>query len=94
MAYVTTNPPQLISKAIAEKGQIWEYRSTDASTVVDATGYFTNAKKLGMRLGDRVNVHDTDASPYAVTTHTVVAINADGSADLANADFSAASNSD
>jgi hypothetical protein len=70
MAYSTSNPPRLISQAIASL-RMWEYASTDAGTVVDASGYFTNGYDLGMRAGDTVRVVDTDASPVAVTMHTV-----------------------
>lgn len=86
MAYSTSNPPYLVSKAIAEKGQTWRYESEDAATVVDGDGYITNAEKLGMRVNDTVEVVDTDATPPITTRHTVVTINADGSADLSNSD--------
>lgn len=87
MAYSTSNPPKLIGKAVSQAGQIWEYRSTDAATVVDGSGYITNAKSLGMKVGDRVYVHDTDASPYTITEHVVISVNAStGAADLSNSD--------
>jgi hypothetical protein len=60
----------------------WDYSSTDAGSAVDASGYITNAKALGMKVGDIVRVTDTDASPVIVTLHRVVAINTNGSADL------------
>ena len=86
MAYSTSNPPMLVTKAIGGKGNIWRYQSTDAAAVVDGDGYITNAKQLGMVLYDTVQVVDTDAVPPITTNHTVVAINANGSADLSNAD--------
>ena len=61
----------------------WSYESEDASTVVDAAGYITNASKLGMKVGDIVYVTDTNASPIIVTTHVVTAITA-GAADLSD----------
>jgi hypothetical protein len=70
MSYSTSNPPRLVTQGIAGL-RVWEYASTDASTVVDASGYFTNGYDLGMRAGDSVRVVDTDASPVAVTMHTV-----------------------
>lgn len=94
MAYDVSNPPQLLGKAIGGRGQVWEYRSTDASTVVDGNGYITNAKELGMKAGDVVYVHETDASPYTVTFHTVAAINANGSADLNTAASTSGTNGD
>lgn len=94
MAYVTTNPPKLTVAGLAGNGNIWVYKSTDAATTVDGTGYITNAKDLGMKQGDLVLVHQTNASPYTVTIHTVAAINADGSADLNNAASTSGTNSD
>ena len=70
MAYATTNPPRLISQSIASL-RMWEYASADPTATVDASGYFTNGYDLGMRAGDSVRVVDTDASPVAVTMHTV-----------------------
>jgi hypothetical protein len=81
MAYSATNPPRLAGQAVVG-GRIWEYRSTDAAADVDGDGYITDAVALGMKVGDLVLVHDTDASPYTVTIHTVGVLNADGSADL------------
>lgn len=68
--YSTSNPPALVSQAIAGPRQ-WVYSSVDAGTVVDGSGYFTNGYDLGMRAGDSVRVIDNDASPVAVTSHTV-----------------------
>jgi hypothetical protein len=85
MAYSTSNPPRLVVPSFTNvSGEIglWDYSSTDAGTSVDASGYITNAKSLGMKAGDIVRVTDTDASPVTVTSHRVVAINTDGSADL------------
>lgn len=86
MAYVTTNPPYLVSKAIGGKGNTWRYESTDPAATVDGDGYITNAESLGMKVNDTVEVVDTDATPPITTRHTVVAINANGSADLSNSD--------
>lgn len=82
MAYATTNPPQLVQSAIAGFGQRWRYESADAAADADTDGYFTNAQDLGMKVGDIVEVVDTDT--YLTTTHFVEAINADGSANLAD----------
>lgn len=70
MAYSTSNPPRLVSQPIAGN-RLWQYTSTDAGSVVDASGYFTDGYNLGMRAGDTVIVIDNDASPVAVTMHTV-----------------------
>lgn len=85
MAYSTSNPPRLVLPSFTNvSGEIgvWDYSSTDAGTSVDASGYITNASALGMKVGDLVRVTDTDASPVIITQHRVVAINANGSADL------------
>ncbi len=85
MAYSTSNPPRLTVPSFTNvSGEIgrWDYSSTDAASAVDASGYITNAKALGMKVGDVVTVCDTDASPPILTSHRVVAVNTDGSADL------------
>jgi hypothetical protein len=86
MAYSTNTPPELISGApLTGSGKKWIYKSTDAASVVRVSGYFSNARELGMQVGDNVEVHDTDASPYIVTTHVVSAINSTtGAADLSD----------
>jgi hypothetical protein len=86
MAYSTSSPPSLISAGpLTGSGKKWQYKSTDANTVVRVAGYISNARALGMLVGDIVEVHDTDASPYIVTTHVVSAINATtGAADLSD----------
>lgn len=98
MAYSTSSPPRLVLPSFTNvSGEIgvWDYSSTDAGTVVDASGYITNAKALGMKVGDVVRVTDTDASPVIVTQHRVVAINSDGSADLTDGNtFIVGTNSD
>lgn len=82
MAYSTDNPPSLIvcGGVGGVNPQVWSYSSADAGSDVDDDGYFTNAKELGMNVGDVVFVRDTDTQ--ATTTHVVKAINSNGSADL------------
>lgn len=87
--YVTSAPPKLLMGSFTNSTfspAIWTYYSTDAASTVDASGYITNAKDLGMKVSDIVLVQDTDASPIIITTHRVVTINTDGSADLSNGD--------
>jgi hypothetical protein len=85
MAYTTSNPPALVAQGIGGVAKIFQYRSTDASTVVDADGYVTNGKDLGMGVGDAVVVVDTDASPPQVGMAYVNAVNANGSVDITDA---------
>lgn len=83
MAYATSNPPALVSGGpLTGAGQVWVYRSSDAAATVDAAGYITNAKALGMRIGDLVRV--TNTLNNITTTHQVVNITAAGAADLAD----------
>lgn len=83
MAYVTTNPPRLTAGplsafgAASGKGQIWVYQSADALATVVAANYITNAKDLGMQVGDVVMVDDT-VTP-AIAWARVTAVTATGS---------------
>ena len=52
MAYSTSNPPFLMVPSIGSKSALWGYSSTDGSTTVIATGYFTDGKALGMKVED------------------------------------------
>lgn len=95
MAYSTSNPPKLLVPAFASSGpSLWSYDSTDAATAVDASGYVTNAKDLGIKAGDVVWVTDTDASPPVTTIHRVVAVNTNGSADISDFGASISTNTD
>lgn len=80
MAYSTSNPPALKSPSpLTGAGQTWAYRSTDVATDVDAAGYFTNGDALGMKVGDIVEVCDTDTST-TITLHRVTTVTAGGAA--------------
>lgn len=80
MAYATSNPPILETQSIAGPRR-WSYSSADASTVVDASGYFTNGYELGMRINDTIMVTDTDTG---LTTSHVVVSEADPTVDIAD----------
>ena len=82
MAYATSNPPFLVSQGLGGKGRQWRYESADAGSAVDLDGYISNGKALGMQVNDLVQVVDTDTG--ATTSHVVVAVNANGSVDLAD----------
>lgn len=77
MAYSTSNPPFLKSGPLTGPGKTWGYRSTDVATDVDAVGYFTNGHALGMRVGDIVEVFDTDTNDV-MTLHRVITATAGG----------------
>jgi hypothetical protein len=78
MSYSTSNPPALKSASpLTGPGQTWVYRSTDVATDVDAVGYFTNGHALGMKVGDIVEVFDTDTNDV-LTLHRVITSTAGG----------------
>lgn len=84
MAYSTDNPPALMTQGLGGAGGAkWSYDSTDAATVVRVDGYITDAKDLGMKVGDTVEQFDSAGGTVA-HTYAVVAIQADGSADLSD----------
>jgi len=96
MAYDTATPPKLVMPAPMGQGPgIWSYDSTDAAATVDGAGYITNAKALGMKVGDVVLVTDTDASPRIITSHLVASVNATtGVGDLSDGVTLGSTNSD
>ena len=85
MAYVTTNPPAMISQRTgASAGAIWWYTSTDAKATVDGSGYISNADALGIKAGDLLIALDNDASPLELSLHIVSTVTAGGGADLSD----------
>mgnify|MGYP001402938270 CR=1 FL=1 len=87
MAYSTSTPPKLLVPSFDGNGPaLWTYLSTDAASVVDASGYITNGGDLGMKVSDLVLSVDTDASPPVASTHTVVTVSttAPGAVNLSN----------
>lgn len=83
MAYVSTNPPQLLA-TVAGGLQLWAYASADVHTDVDATDYFTNGHALGMRVNDFVMVGKTTAT-IGATFHLVTTSTAGGAATVSPA---------
>ena len=93
MAYATSNPPALMTPRVGGGVAMWHYNHDDAATVVRVDGYITNAKELGMAIGDII--FQTDLTGNAVAhIYTVNAINANGSADLSNGQAIAVTDSD
>ena len=92
MAYVTSNPPALLTQRVGGGRAFWVYSSTDAKAVVDTIGYFTDGYALGMRDGDLLFAYDTGSKIWS--SHTV--LNASGTTiDAANGtDIGVATNSD
>jgi len=86
MAYATSNPPALISQMVGKNGgSVWLYDSADAATVVRVTGYISNGRELGMKVGDIVDQIDsaggTVAHRYVVVS---VGTGSDQSVDLSD----------
>lgn len=75
MSYATAGL-KLLVPGFSGGPNIWYYTSADAHGDVDATDYFSDASKRGMKAEDIVFVVDT-ATP-TLTMHTVTAIDADG----------------
>ena len=71
MAYSTDNPPALTGSSLGGKGQVWMYKSTDAETAFDDSGYITNAGDLGMATGDIVHIIDTTNGLASIAKVTV-----------------------
>lgn len=85
MAYVATNPPNIIGNPGMGSGpSLWIYNSTDVHTDVDAADYFSNGDALGMKIGDCVIVQKTSAT-LGSTLHYVSAVTAAGAATVAAA---------
>lgn len=73
MAYSVSNPPVCVTPRIGSGPALWIYNSADIHTDVDASQYFTNGKKLGMRVGDHVIVGKTTAT-IGSTLHYVTTV--------------------
>jgi hypothetical protein len=64
----------LVSQGIGGVGKTFHYTSTEAGTVLDGSGYVSNATQAGMSVGDLVLVVDSDATNATITAHSVSAI--------------------
>jgi len=85
MAYSTSNRPYQIVAAVAggfnvgssnSGGNVWAYRSTDPLNTVTGTSYFSDGHKLGMRVGDIVQIveHTTAFVPSRLHAACVSAV--------------------
>lgn len=73
MAYSASNPPVCVTARVGSGPALWIYNSPDVHTDVDASQYFTNGKKLGMKVGDHVIVGKTTAT-IGSTLHYVTTV--------------------
>jgi hypothetical protein len=72
MAYSSTNPVRTIDSGISDGMGLHIYRSTHAHAAVEGTGFFTDHKSWGLRLGDIVIAAAySTAGSSAVTLHLV-----------------------
>ncbi len=95
MAYSLNNPPALYAQAVGGYYREWVLKGTDATTVVRAVNYITNARDLGMKVGDVLFYIKTDAAPITVQQFIVSAINATtGAGDLSDGTAITATNTD
>ena len=74
------------SEGRAFGGQMWGYWSTDNTTAVASSGYFTDAGPLGMRPGDIIlTVGNTGGAVVITRMLTVTAISTTGAAAMSSA---------
>jgi hypothetical protein len=73
MAYSNEGLQLLVSAPGGGGKQIFAYsHATDPHTDVDASGYFSDGVKFGMRVGDIVFVEDVDTA--TLTVHRVASV--------------------
>lgn len=93
MAYATSNPPTLRHMDVGNKGPAsWTLYGTDAPSVVQVTGFISNAKAFGMKVGDTLFYLQTGVTPAVTATFIVDAITAAGAADLSDASLQTSTN--
>jgi hypothetical protein len=73
MAYSVSNPPVCLSARIGSGPALWIYNSADVHGTVAGAAYFSNGKKLGMKVGDHVVVGKTTAT-IGSTLHYVTTV--------------------
>lgn len=73
MSYSASNPPVCMTARVGSGPALWIYNSEDVHTDVDASQYFANGKKLGMKVGDHVIVGKTSDTKGS-TLHYVTTV--------------------
>jgi hypothetical protein len=66
MGYSTAIPPQCMVPSIGNMPAVWTYKSADAKATVVGAGYITNAKPLGLKVGDIVLVFDSATPQFSI----------------------------
>lgn len=82
MAYSSTNSPYLMTTppigggymagSSDAKGGLWYYQSTHATSDVRASGFITNARTLGMHIGDPIFVWDSGNSDLSLNVISAI----------------------
>lgn len=75
----------LYSEGRAFGGQFWGYWSTDNTTAIASSGYFTDAGALGMRPGDVVMCVGSTGGTWITRFLTIAAISTSGAAVMSTA---------
>lgn len=74
-----------VSTLGSKQPALWIMSGTDSVATVRATGFITDARDLGMQVGDLLQYVDTDASPITLQLMIVTAINGTtGAGDLSD----------
>lgn len=93
MAYDSTKLNMVVAGPIASGPRLWTHTSADTGAQAQVSGFITDAKDRGMKVGDLVYHHNTGTD--ITSLHRVAVINANGSADLSNSTTAASgTNSD
>lgn len=72
--------------------QVWSYKTTDAKTDVDASGYFNDASSL-LKVGDLIYLHASTGGTATYSLHPVVS-NASGVVDISDGTAISATDTD
>ena len=77
MAYSTSNPPKLLVPSLGQAPALWGYRSTNTSTEILASNFFSDGAALGMQVNDLlITVSSTGFIPFLAAVSTVNASSA------------------
>lgn len=83
MAYTTANFNLTSKGPLTGGGQIWNHFSADTGAQAQVDGFFSDGVAKGAKLNDIIYHRNTATN--IVSTHLVVALNANGSLDTTNA---------
>jgi len=80
MAYSTSNPPVLQTQGGLDGSlpRRWVHSSTDTSTEIITTGYYTDGYNRGMAVNDVLQYVKSDGTTLPVTSHRITAVSTTG----------------